>query len=220
MTDERTRLYLITPPQLEPVKFSEQLKSALGGGDVACLQLRLKDEQYVSLPDDHFRRAMEVIQPICTAHDVQILLNDKVHLVTELGADGVHLGEDDMPITEARSLLGPDYVIGASCYASQHRAMEAGEQGADYVAFGQFYPTATKPPRGIATPDLLSWWREMTVLPSVAIGGITASNAAPLVHAGADFIAVVSAVWNHPAGPSTAVQEFNAVFKELYEGHR
>lgn len=215
MVKERARLYLITPPQITLPTFVMQCKSAFDGGDVACLQIRLKDENYQSLHDDDFKRATAVLLPLCREYGVELLLNDKVHLVKKLGADGVHLGEDDLPVGLAREQLGDGYTIGASCYASRHRAMETGEQGADYVAFGQFHPTATKPPRGVPDIEILSWWRQFTVLPSVAIGGMTPTNSAPMVRAGADFIAVVSAVWNHPQGPAQAVKAFNDLFDSI-----
>lgn len=199
------RLYLVTPPAIEPAAFSEALKAALDAGDVACVQLRLKD-----VSDDAIRRAADMLRPVCHARDVAFLLNDRPDLARETGCDGVHVGQQDTPYHEARRIVGNDAIVGVSCEASRHLAMEAGEAGADYVAFGPVFPTATKPDAGdIADLDLLRWWAEMMEVPCVAIGGITPENCAPLVQAGADFLAVISAVWNHPVGPAQAVKDFN-----------
>ena len=210
MTDDKplARLYLITPPALDPADFAPRLAAALDGGDVACLQLRLKD-----VPDDVIRRACEVLQPVAQKRDVAFILNDRPDLAKEMGCDGTHVGQSDMAYEEARRLLGPDRIVGVTCHDSRHLAMEAAEAGADYVAFGAFYPTTTKPSKYRPQPDLLAWWDEIMTVPSVAIGGITAENCPPLVTAGADFLAVVTAVWNHPKGPGEAVREFNAAIK-------
>ncbi|WP_428247896.1 thiamine phosphate synthase [Ferrovibrio sp.] len=202
------RLYLITPSVVEPAAFAEQLKAALGAGDVACLQLRLKEgEQPAS--DNAFRRAAEAVLPLCHEHDVALLINDRPDLAVKLGADGVHIGQQDASYEEARRLLGPDRIIGVTCHNSRHLAMEAAEAGADYVAFGAFYPTTTKQPKFQAEPDLLAWWSELMEVPCVAIGGITVENCAPLVAAGTDFLAVSAGVWGYPGGPAKAVKAFN-----------
>ena len=146
---------------------------------------------------------------------IAVLINDSPELVRELGADGVHLGWDDMDIKSARKLLGPDAIIGATAKNSYHKAMQAGEDGADYVAFGAFYPTSTKDSTVPAEPELLEVWQAAMLIPCVAIGGITAANAAPLVRAGADFIAVSAGVWAHEKGPTAAVRAFNSLFDEL-----
>ncbi|MCO6418238.1 thiamine phosphate synthase [Siccirubricoccus sp. KC 17139] len=203
MTEERCRLYLITPPVL-PAGFADLLAAALDAGDVACLQLRLKD----AAPDD-IRRATETLMPIAQARDVAFLLNDDAALAAELGCDGAHLGQEDGDHAAGRKLL-EGKILGITCHASRHLAMLAGEQGADYVAFGAFFPTGTKATLHRATPELLEWWSEMFEIPSVAIGGITAENCAPLVRAGADFLAVVGAVWSHPEGPAAGVRAMNA----------
>ncbi|WP_207476753.1 thiamine phosphate synthase [Arenibaculum pallidiluteum] len=200
------RLYLITPPAFEPAAFSEDLRRALGAGDVACLQLRLKD-----VPDDAIRRATEILMPIAQASDVAFLMNDRPDLARELGCDGVHVGQDDTPYRDARRIVGPDAIVGVSCQGSRHLAMVAAEDGADYVAFGPMFPTSTKPDAGdVAEIELLAWWAELFEVPCVAIGGITPANCAPLVRSGADFLCAISAVWNHPRGPDAAVREFNA----------
>ena len=198
------RLYLVTPPALEPVRFADQLAEALDAGDVGCVQLRLKE-----VDDDAVRRACDVLRPVTQQRDVAFLLNDRPDLAAETGCDGVHVGQKDAPYAEARRRLGPDRIVGVTCHDSRHLAIEAAEEGADYVAFGAFYPTTTKPSQYRPSPDLLAWWSEVMTVPCVAIGGITPENCAPLVRAGADFIAVVTAVWNDPDGPGAAVRSFN-----------
>ena len=180
---------------------------ALDGGDVASLQLRLKD-----VADDDILRAGERLMRIAQRSDVAFIVNDRPDLAKKLGADGVHVGQEDAPYAEARALLGPDKIIGVTCHNSRHLAMEAAEAGADYVAFGAFYPTATKEPKTRAEPEILTWWQEIMEAPCVAIGGITVENALPLVEAGADFLAVASGVWAHRAGPEAAVRQFNQIF--------
>ncbi|MDB5373155.1 MAG: thiamine-phosphate diphosphorylase [Belnapia sp.] len=205
--DPDCRLYLITPPILPP-GFAWQLAQALDAGDVASLQLRLKD----AAPDD-IRRAIEELMPVAQARDVAFLLNDDAALAAEMGCDGAHLGQSDGDHVAARKLL-KDRILGITCHDSRHLAMEAGEVGADYVAFGAFFPTATKDATHHAEPELLDWWAEMFELPSVAIGGITAANCAPLVQAGANFLAVVGAVWSHPEGPAAGVKAMNRAIAE------
>lgn len=201
---DRCRLYLITPPAIEPAAFSEALKAALGGGDVACLQIRLKD-----VDDDTVRRATEALLPIAHDHDVAVLVNDRPDLAVQTGADGTHVGQEDASYAEARRLLGHDRIVGVTCHDSRHLAMEAGDAGADYVAFGAFFATGTKQPKSQATTDILDWWSGLFEIPCVAIGGITVENCPPLIEAGADFLAVVSGVWDHPDGPAAAVRDFN-----------
>jgi thiamine-phosphate pyrophosphorylase len=199
------RLYLVSPPRLAP-DFPAALAAALGAGDVAAFQLRLKD-----VPDEALRRAIDTLRPLVQAHDVAFLLNDRPDLAAATGCDGAHVGQQDMGVREARRVLGPARMLGVTCHASRHLAMEAGEAGADYVAFGAFYPSATKDPPTAADPELLRWWSALMEIPCVAIGGITAANAAPLVAAGADFLAVSGGVWAHPEGPAAAVRAFSRV---------
>jgi thiamine-phosphate pyrophosphorylase len=198
------RLYLVTPPAFDPLRFRDALTQALDAGDVACVQLRLKEAA-----DDDIRRACDILQPIAQRRGVAFLLNDRPDLAAQAGCDGVHVGQEDAPYKEARRLLGADRIVGVTCHDSRHLAIDAAEAGADYVAFGAFFPTTTKPSRYRASLDLLAWWSEVMTVPSVAIGGITPQNCAPLVAAGADFLAVVSAVWDHPDGANTAVRDFN-----------
>jgi thiamine-phosphate pyrophosphorylase len=207
MSEDPCRLYVITPSVL-PADFAAQLAAALDAGDVACLQLRLKDA-----PRDAIKRAVEALMPIAQARDVAFILNDDALLAAELGCDGVHLGQDDGDHAGARMLL-TGKILGITCHDSRHLAMRAGELGADYVAFGAFFPTDTKPTTHRATTALLEWWSEVFTVPSVAIGGITAANCAPLVQAGADFLAVVGAVWNHPDGPAAGVRAMNTAIAE------
>jgi thiamine-phosphate pyrophosphorylase len=163
--------------------------------------------------DNEIRRAARVLQPIAQARGVAFIMNDRPDIAAELDCDGVHVGEEDAPYEEARHLIGPDRIVGVTCGDSRHRALTAAEAGADYVAFGAFFPSATKlAAKYRATPELLRDWSDTTVVPCCAIGGITAQNCGPLVQAGADFLAVIGAVWSHPRGPREAVREFNEVF--------
>lgn len=203
---EPCRLYLISPPKLSAANFLIPLKEALKGGDVASFQLRLK---HVS--DDEIRRAVDILRPVVQAHGTAFILNDRPDLAAELGCDGVHVGQEDASYAAARAAL-PGGIVGVTCHDSRHLAMEAAEAGADYVAFGAFFPTQTKEPKTSASPEILQWWSEMMVVPCVAIGGITVANARVLVEAGADFLAVSAGVWEHPAGAQAAVREFNALF--------
>lgn len=210
MTD--CRLYLVTPPDFAPAGFAELLAEALDAGDVAAVQLRLKD-----VPDDAVLRAAEALLPVCAARDVAFIVNDRPDLARRCGADGAHVGSEDQDAAAARAVLGDGLQLGVSCYDSRDLAMRAGEAGADYVAFGAFFPSPTKATAIRAGTDLLAWWSELMELPVVAIGGITAANCAPLVAAGADFLAVVSAVWNHPDGPGAGVRTMNAAIAAAHE---
>lgn len=199
------RFYLISPARLD-AHFSDQCRAALDAGPVAAFQLRLKGS-----PDSEILAAAEQLLPICRERDVAFILNDRADLAKTIGADGVHLGQGDGDPRAARALLGPAAQIGITCHDSRHLAMDAGEAGADYVAFGAFFPTTTKD--AVHRPDrsILSWWSRVFEIPCVAIGGITPENAPVLVEAGADFLAVSSAVWAHPAGPAAAVRAFQDV---------
>jgi thiamine-phosphate pyrophosphorylase len=200
------QLYLISP-QVIDLHFPDRLEKAFDGGNVAAFQLRLKG------PDDHaIAKLAEPLQRLCSDREVAFLINDSVGLAKRLGADGVHLGQDDGDPREAREILGRDAQIGVTCHNSRHLAMEAGEAGADYVAFGAFYPSGTKEVKYIADTDIIAWWTMITPIPCVAIGGITPENAAPIVAAGADFIAASGSVWAHPDGEGVAVRAFNALF--------
>ncbi len=206
---EACRLYLITPPRLDPAAFADSLAQALDAGDVASVQLRLK-----GVDDDAVRAAARTLAPIAQARDVAFIMNDRPDLAQETGCDGVHVGQQDAAYAEARAIVGQDAIVGITCHDSRHLAMVAAEQGADYVAFGAFYPTATKDAIGHPEVGIVSWWSELMTVPCVAIGGITPENCPPLVRAGADFIAVLSAVWNHAQGPGEAVKAFNRAIAE------
>ena len=198
------RLYLITPQAIDLKRFPDLMAAALDAGDVGAVQLRLKD-----LEDDALKRAIDPLRPVVQSRNVAFLINDRPDLAVAHGCDGAHVGQSDTPATVARKILG-DLTMGVTCHDSRDLAMTAGEQGADYVAFGAFFPTTTKDAKFCAKPDLLAWWSELMELPCVAIGGITAANCAPLVRAGANFLAVVGAVWNHPDGPAAGVRAMNA----------
>jgi thiamine-phosphate pyrophosphorylase len=199
------QLYLISPPDAGG-GFPDRLAAALDAGPVAAFQFRVKGV------DQHEAACLaEPLQRVCAARDVAFIVNDSAALAKRIGADGVHLGQEDGDPREARLLLGPGAQIGVTCHDSRHLAMEAGEAGADYVAFGAFFPTATKETRHRPEPAILSWWSTLFEIPCVAIGGITPDNGRALVEAGADFLAVSSAVWNHEDGPAAAVKAFEAI---------
>lgn len=197
------RLYLITPPRVDATTFKETLKAALGAGDVASVQLRLKE-----VSDDEILRTAELLLPVTQNAGVAFILNDRPDLAARAGADGVHIGQEDGSYAEARAAMGPDRIVGVTSHNSRHLAMEAAEAGADYVAFGAFFPTTTKEPKTMADLEVLRWWADTMVVPCVAIGGITVENAQPLVDAGADFLAVASGVWDYEAGPEAAIKAF------------
>ncbi len=209
MTDEICRLYLITPPKIDLNVFKDDLAAALDAGDVACVQLRLKGVE----PDD-VRRAAEILMPIAQDRDVAFIMNDDPILAAETGCDGVHIGQQDASYKDARSRLGKDAIVGVTCHDQRHLAIEAADKGADYVAFGAFFPTATKEAKFHPEPEILETWTMMTTVPCVAIGGITQENCGVLVKAGTDFLAVVSAVWDYKDGPAAAVKAFNDVIAE------
>lgn len=202
------RLYLITPPRL-PTDFSDQLRVALAAGDVAAVQLRLKETD-----DATILAAGRLLGPIIQAAGAAFIVNDRPDLADRLDADGVHIGQDDDLLKDARALVGPDRQIGVTCHDSRHLAMEAAEAGADYVAFGAFFPTSTKAAKTRAEPEILSWWQALMEVPCVAIGGITQANVGGLAAAGADFVAVSAGVWDHPEGPAAAVRAINAALAE------
>ncbi len=200
------KLYLVSPPDVTGA-FPDRLKAALGPGIATAFQLRVKD-----ISDHELARLAEPLQRICADADVAFIVNDSMALAKRLGADGVHLGQSDGDVREARALLGPSAQIGKTCHDSRHFAMEAGEGGADYVAFGAFYRTTTKPSNYRPDPSILTWWSALFEIPCVAIGGINPDNAKPLVDAGADFLAVVQAVWGAD-DPAEAVRAFEPVMR-------
>ncbi|MGV6820082.1 MAG: thiamine phosphate synthase [Parvularcula sp.] len=205
---EDCQLYLITPPALDLAAFEKSLIAALAAAEknkvgIACLQLRLKN-----VPDAEIIAAARRLRPILANHGVALLVNDRADLAKAAGADGVHLGQTDGTVKAARALLGEKADIGVTCHDSRHLAMLAAEQGADYVAFGAFYPSTTKATDHHPDPEILTIWTEMTTVPCVAIGGITPANAGPLVRAGADYLAVSASVWADLRGPAAAIADF------------
>ena len=208
---EGCRVYLITPPgwsrRRSPTFWRRRWMPAgqPPGDGVAAVQLRLKD-----VTEDDWRRAIDALRPVAQSRGVAFLLNDRADLVRATGCDGVHVGQDDIPARQARALIGPEATLGVTCKGSRDLAMQAGEDGADYVAFGAFFPSGTKEVTRFVDPEILQWWSELMELPCCAIGGITPENCAPLVQAGADFLAVVGCVWNHPDGPAAGVRAMNA----------
>ncbi len=177
------------------------------------MQLRLKD-----VSDDDWRRAIDALRPVTQSRGVAFLLNDRADLVRATGCDGAHVGQEDMPARQARALMGPEATLGVTCKGSRDLAMQAGEDGADYVAFGAFFPSGTKEVTRFIDPEILQWWSELMELPCCAIGGITPQNCAPLVQAGADFLAVVGCVWQHPDGPAAGVRDLNAAIAAAQGG--
>lgn len=198
------QLYLISPLDCGG-DFPDRLAAALSAGPVAAFQFRVKDI------DQHDAAALAApLLALCRAHEVAFIVNDDLGLAKRIGADGVHLGQGDGDPREARQLLGPEAQIGVTCHASRHLAMEAAEAGADYIAFGAFFPTTTKVIEHQADPALLGWWSTVSEVPCVAIGGITVDNCGPIIATRCDFLAVSSGVWEHPEGPAAAVIAFNA----------
>ena len=204
--EARCRLYLISPAKLDAKSFVRTLETAFDAGDVASFQLRLKD-----VPDDEIKRAVDALILTVQKRGTAFILNDRPDLARELGCDGVHVGQEDVDYAQARAIVGKNTIVGVTCHDSRHLAMEAAEAGADYVAFGAFFPTTTKEPKARAEIETVQWWAEMMVVPQVAIGGITVENCQPLIAAGADFLAVSAGVWDHAQGPAAAVTAFNAL---------
>lgn len=204
-TQRSCKLYLLTPPKIDAAPFALQLARALDAAPdaVGAVQLRLKD-----VPDDDIRRAAEALLAVCHDRNIPLIMNDRPDLAKDTGCDGVHIGQTDGDFSTARRAVGPDGIVGVTCHDSRHLAVEAGEAGADYVAFGAFFPSSSKDAKFRADPEILEWCASVTDLPCVAIGGITQENCRPLVEAGADYLAVISSVWSHPDGPEAAVRAF------------
>lgn len=201
----RCQLYLLTPPRID-AGFADMLDAVLAENVAAVLQVRLKDQ-----PENQLAGLIPPLVKTAKRHGVSVLMNDRPDLAVHYAMDGVHVGQEDAPYAEARIALGKSGIVGVTCHDSRHLAMTAAEKGADYVAFGAMYPTATKSPKASASVELIEWWSEVFEVPCVAIGGITPENAKPVIEAGADFIAVSGGVWNHPAGPVEAVRAFGAL---------
>jgi thiamine-phosphate pyrophosphorylase len=201
------QIYLLTPPRIDDLDaFAAVFEAAIAAAPVACLQIRLKDT-----PEDQIEEIARRLAPIAHVQDTLILINDNVELATKCGADGVHLGQTDMKINLAKELISDDAIIGVTCHNSKDLAFQAGSAGADYVAFGSFFKSETKPDASPADLELLTWWNETMAIPCVAIGGITTDNAQTVIAAGANYIAVSSGVWNHKDGPAEAVKQLSAL---------
>jgi thiamine-phosphate pyrophosphorylase len=205
MNSQKCHLYLVSPLDVS-ADFPARLAEALAAGPIAAFQFRVK-----GIDQHEAARLAEPLQELCGDHDVAFIVNDSIALAKRIKADGVHLGQGDGDPAEARRELGKEAQIGVTCHNSRHLAMEAAEAGADYVAFGAFYPTSTKEVQHMAQVETLRLWSQFIEVPCVAIGGVTPDNAKPLVEAGADFLAVSGAVWNHPEGPAAAVKAFQAL---------
>ncbi|MEQ8404133.1 MAG: thiamine phosphate synthase [Oceanicaulis sp.] len=200
-------LYILTPPRIEP-GFDTVFAATLAAGDVAAVQIRLKDHT----PEEVLRLAPPLIAAAKQA-GATVMMNDDPAIASKLGCDGVHIGQGDAGIADARAAVGKQALVGVTCHDSRHLAMIAGERGADYVAFGAVYSSATKPPKFSAPLELFTWWRELFELPSVAIGGITVDNAAPVIEAGADYLAVCAGIWSHEQGPEYACDAFSKLLR-------
>ena len=201
-------LYLITPEPVDLRTFPDLFARALEAGDVAAVQLRLKN-----VGDDTWKRAIDALRPIAQSRRVAFLLNDRADLVVGTGCDGTHVGQEDTPAREARRLMGSSRTLGVTCKSSRELANRAVEDGADYVAFGAFFPSTSKQVTRLADPEILRSWSRESPVTSCAIGGITAENLAPLVRAGANLLAIIGGVWNHPEGPAAGVRAINAAIR-------
>ena len=208
MTATGCRLYVITPEHLDLESFPDELARALDAGDVAAVQLRLK-----TADDGAWKRATDVLLPVCRSRGAALLLNDRADLVVAAGGDGAHVGQTDMPVRDARQAMGAGLTLGVTCKSSLDLARRAIEDGADYVAFGAFFPSTSKPVTTLADPEVLRRWSAESAAPSCAIGGITAVNLAPLVRSGAHLLAIIGGVWSHPEGPAAGVRAINAAIK-------
>jgi thiamine-phosphate pyrophosphorylase len=213
----RCQIYIITPPKLSPVVFADHLARALDSGYVSAVQLRLEEAE-----DDHWRLAIEKLMPVAQDSGAAFIVNNRVDLAAEMDADGVHLGMSDTRLTEARRLLGPDKIIGASCLDSKHLGMTAAERGADYVSFGPFftsrspfYPDKAYAPKYMVSPNILTWWSTLMETPCVAAGGIKPGNCGDLVKAGADFICASTSIWDYDGGAAAAIADFQAAIDKV-----
>jgi thiamine-phosphate pyrophosphorylase len=202
------RLYIITPEIVDLRTFPDRLATALDAGDVAAVQLRLKNSD-----DDVWKRAIDAIRPVCQSRGILFLLNDRADLVVAAGCDGAHVGQGDMPAREARRLLGPNLTLGVTCGSSLDLAGRAVDDGADYVAFGAFFPSTSKRVTSLANPEVVRQWSRQRRVPSCAIGGITAANLASLVRMGANLLAIIGGVWTHADGPAAGVRAINAAIR-------
>ena len=196
-------LYLLTPPKIDD-GFADRLTRTLDAGQVAALQIRLKDHSA-----DEIKTLAPALIKAAQDRGVTVIMNDDPKLAKALECDGVHIGQDDAGYGDARATMGPDSIIGVTCHDSRHLAMQAGERGANYVAFGCLFETSTKTPKTSASLELLTWWRDVFEIPCVGIGGITLDNADKVIESGADYLAVCGGVWSHEDGPENACAAFS-----------
>jgi len=206
MTEYLTKIYLITPPKIDENFFFTSLENVLSTKIVSCLQIRLKNVE-----DKNIIEICKMVRPICDNYKIPLIINDRLDLVKKCDADGVHLGQEDGSIKDARKYLGSNFIIGASCYNSKHIAMEAAENGADYVAFGAFFESKTKVPKVKVKKNIIEDWNFISNIPCVAIGGITPTNCKDLIKAGADHLAVIGSIWNSDKSPEKAIMDFKKI---------
>lgn len=201
-------IYAITDPGLMGDDFLDMAQQVINSG-VQVLQYRNKAASF----DRQLLEAKHLCQ-LCQDNNVVFLVNDHLDLAIQVDADGVHLGQGDTPLETAREKLGSDKIIGITCHDSLKLATEAENQGADYIAFGRFYPSQTKPGASPAMPGIISQAKQLLNIPVAAIGGITPQNVAPLLEQGADMIAVIHGIFGQ-ADPGQAVSEYQAVFSKF-----
>jgi thiamine-phosphate pyrophosphorylase len=206
----RRGVYLLTPDEPDTGRLLGRLAPLLAGGGIALLQLRNKGASPALL-----RQQALALLPLCRAAHVPLIINDDWRLAGDVGADGAHLGRDDGELIAARALLGPQAILGASCYGDLERGQWARAAGASYLAFGAFFASGTKPLAQRAPLSLLGQARQLG-LPTVAIGGISPDNAGSVIAAGADFVAVLGAVFDAP-DPAAALRALHHCFPSRSE---
>ncbi len=211
----KTGLYVITPPAIDlsllEAGVSEIAAAASDLDRPLCIQLWLGDDRL-----DDLRRYAERLLPIARAADIAFLVNGDVALAASIDADGVHLNNPEAEaIAAARQMLADDTIVGVSCGGSRHAGMIAAESGADYVSFGPIYKTETKQrDADPAASDAIEWWAGVMEVPCVAVGGLNAENAWEVAHSGADFLALVSSVWDHPGGAGEGLSRIAYALKD------
>lgn len=200
-------LYLVTPDWDDTERLLRVTDLALTAG-ASMVQYRHKSAS----PALRVEQGAALLA-LCRSHSRPLVINDHIDLCRDLDADGVHVGGLDVPVAQARALLGPDKIVGASCYGELKLAETAQQAGASYVAFGGFYPSPVKKYTFVTPPELIEVWRDRVSLPMVVIGGMTPSNAAPLVRRGAAMVAAITSVYA-AEDPETAAREFCALFRD------
>ena len=203
-----TKIYLISPPKINLDNFVIDLEVALKTNKVPVFQLRLKN-----ISDQEVLEIGKKLLKICHQNNTLFILNDREDLALQIGADGVHLGSDDCNVLKARKMVPENFIIGASCYDSKHLAAQAAEDGANYVAFGTFFPSKTKNSAGKPTPEIIKWCNEILNVGSVAIGGINANNCHEIALAEPDFVSIISYVWDNENGIKSAIEQLFSSLK-------